>query len=271
MNDSCAVTGVTFGDELRRWRDTRRFSQLALAAAADVSQRHLSFLETGRSNPSRDMVLHLAQTLDLPLRARNALLAVAGFSAEYPERAVDGPAAGEVGDVLQTVLDAHSAFPTHVVDRGWDIVVANPAWARLVALSEIDVPVGVATNALRLCLHPDGIRPTIVNWETFAVSLLDRVERARDRAPFDERLDAVVTEVRTYPGVADLADRRPGGPSNEPFMAMLLDTPVGRLRFVSMVAGLGGPVDVTLDELRIETLLPLDRATEHALQEATRH
>ncbi|MGB1653350.1 MAG: helix-turn-helix domain-containing protein [Acidimicrobiales bacterium] len=271
MNDSGAVTGATFGDELRRWRDARRFSQLALAAAADVSQRHLSFLETGRSKPSRDMVLHLAQTLELPLRARNALLAAAGFSAEYPERAVDEPAAGEVGDVLQTVLDTHSAFPTHVVDRGWDIVVANPAWARLVALSEIDVPVDVATNTLRLCLHPDGIRPTIVNWETFAASLLDRVERARGRAPFDERLDALVTEVGTYPGVADLADRRPGRPSNELLMPMMLDMPVGRLRFVSMVAELDGPFDVALDELRIKTLLPLDRDTELALQEATGH
>ncbi len=271
MNDSGAVTGATFGDELRRWRDARRFSQLALAAAADVSQRHLSFLETGRSKPSRDMVLHLAQTLELPLRARNALLAAAGFSAEYPERAVDDPAAGEVGDVLQTVLDTHSAFPTHVVDRGWDIVVANPAWARLVALSEIDVPVDVATNTLRLCLHPDGIRPTIVNWETFAASLLDRVERARGRAPFDERLDALVTEVGTYPGVADLADRRPGRPSNELLIPMMLDMPVGRLRFVSMVAELDGPFDVALDELRIKTLLPLDRDTELALQEATGH
>ncbi|MGB1503873.1 MAG: helix-turn-helix domain-containing protein [Acidimicrobiales bacterium] len=271
MNDSGAVTGATFGDELRRWRDARRFSQLALAAAADVSQRHLSFLETGRSKPSRDMVLHLAQTLELPLRARNALLAAAGFSAEYPERAVDDPAAGEVGDVLQTVLATHSAFPTHVVDRGWDIVVANPAWARLVALSEIDVPVDVATNTLRLCLHPDGIRPTIVNWETFAASLLDRVERARGRAPFDERLDALVTEVGTYPGVADLADRRPGRPSNELLMPMMLDMPVGRLRFVSMVAELDGPFDVALDELRIKTLLPLDRDTELALQEATGH
>lgn len=217
------------------------------------------------------MVLHLAQTLELPLRARNALLAAAGFSAEYPERAVDDPAAGEVGDVLQTVLDTHSAFPTHVVDRGWDIVVANPAWARLVALSEIDVPVDVATNTLRLCLHPDGIRPTIVNWETFAASLLDRVERARGRAPFDERLDALVTEVGTYPGVADLADRRPGRPSNELLIPMMLDMPVGRLRFVSMVAELDGPFDVALDELRIKTLLPLDRDTELALQEATGH
>jgi transcriptional regulator with XRE-family HTH domain len=266
MADPADVLRSTFGDELRRWRDARRFSQLALAAAAGVSQRHLSFLETGRSKPSRDMVLHLAHTLELPLRAQNVLLATAGYSPEYTERPLDDPELDEVRRVLQTALDGQLPFPARVVDREWDIVLANAAWAQLALLCGIDVPVDVGKNALRLCLHPDGIRPAIVDWEPFALSLIHRLEREAVRRPFDERLGALVAEVQTYPGIADLPDRVLCAPSDDLMVPIVLETVVGRLQFVSMTAVLGAPFDITIEELHIETLLPADRHTEYALR-----
>lgn len=256
----------TFGEELRRWRDARRYSQLALAAAAEVSQRHLSFLETGRSKPSREMVLHLARTLELPLRDQNTLLATAGYSPEYAERTLDDPDLDEVRHILETVVNAHGPIPAYVVDRGWDIVLANPAALQIAALSGIDVPLDVGLNAMRLCFHPDGVRPAIVDWERFATVLLHRLEREAIERPFDERLNELVVEARSYPGVADLPARAPLPSGNDLMVPMVLDTPAGELRFISMIATIGAPFDVTLEELRLETLLPADRHTESVLR-----
>ena len=151
------ATEMTFGAELRRRRETRRYSQLALAAAADVSQRHLSFLETGRSRPSREMVLHLARTLELSLRDQNSLLSTAGHRPEHAERPFDDPGLDRVRHGLTTMVDALGPIPAHVVDGGWDIVLANRASRRLGAVAGIDVPPGVAGNLMRLYLHPDGL------------------------------------------------------------------------------------------------------------------
>ena len=266
---SGAVLVTTFGEELRRWREARRFSQLALAADADVSQRHLSFLETGRSKPSREMVLHLGRILELPLRDQNVLLATAGYSPEYAERTLDDPDLDEVRHILETVVNAHGPIPAYVVDRGWDIVLANPATVQIAALSGIDVPFEIGLNAMRLCFHPDGIRPAIVDWERFATVLLHRLEREAIERPFDERLAALVAEARTYPDVAALPDRAPLPSGNDLMVPMVLDTPAGELRFISMIATIGAPFDVTLEELRLETLLPADRHTETVLRGET--
>ncbi|MEM9203948.1 MAG: helix-turn-helix transcriptional regulator [Actinomycetota bacterium] len=265
MSDTTLV--ATFGEELRRWRDARRYSQLALAAEADVSQRHLSFLETGRSKPSREMVLHLARVLELPLRDQNTLLAAAGFAPEFSERSLDDPDLDEVRHILETVVHAHGHIPAYVVDRGWDLVLANHAALAVTNLVGADLAPDVAMNAMRTCLHPDGLRQVIVDWERFATVLLHRLEREAIERPFDQRLAALVTEARTYPGVAELPARPPLPSGNDLLVPMVVDTPMGQLSFISMIATIGAPFDVTLEELRLETLLPADRHTEAVLRE----
>lgn len=263
-----ATVTITFGDELRRWREARRLSQLALANQADVSQRHLSFLENGKSKPSREMVLHLGRSLDLPLRDQNALLAAAGFSPEYAERGFDDPDLDEVRHTLEVVLAAHGHIPAYVVDRGWDLVMANPAALGLAAVAGIDPPLEVVTNVMRTCFHPDGIRSQVVEWQRFATALLHRLEREIVDRPFDDRLAELLAEARTYPGVADLPSRAPLPTGNDLMLPMQVRTDDGVLRFISMIATIGEPFDVTLEELRIETLLPADRFTEDTLRAA---
>lgn len=263
-----ATPVITFGEELRRWREARRFSQLALAGAADVSQRHLSFLETGKSKPSREMVLHLGRSLDLSLRDQNALLAAAGFSPEYAERGFDDPDLDAVRHTLDVVLAAHGHIPAYVIDRGWDLVLANPASLGLATLADLDPPLEVSLNVMRTCFHPDGIRSKVHDWERFATVLLHRLEREIVDRPFDDRLADLLAEARGYPGVAELPSRPPLPTGNDLMVPMQLETEAGTLRFISMIATIGEPFDVTLSELRIETLLPADRFTETTLREA---
>ena len=262
------VATITFGEELRRWREARRYSQLALAGEAEVSQRHLSFLENGKSKPSREMVLHLGRCLDLALRDQNGLLAAAGFSPEYAERGLDDPDLDDVRHTLEVVLHAHGHIPAYVVDRGWDLVLANAAAFGLASLAGVDPPPEVAANVMRTCLHPEGIRSRVLDWPRLATALLHRLEREMAGRPFDDRLAELWAEARSYPGVAELPtrSRRPTG--DDLVVPMQIATPSGTLRFVTMIATLGEPFDVTLSELRIETLLPADRATETALREA---
>ena len=262
-----ALPLISFGEELRRWRETRRYSQLALAGEADVSQRHLSFLENGKSNPSREMVLHLGRSLDLSLRDQNALLAAAGFSPEYTERGLDDPDLDEVRHTLEVVLAAHGHIPVYVVDRGWDVVMANPASLGLAALAGIEPPLEVSLNVMRTCLHPDGIRSRVRDWEQFATVLLHRLEREIVDRPFDDRLADLLAEARTYPGVAELPGRPPLPTGSDLMLPMQIETPAGTLRLISMIATIGGPFDVTLEELRLESLLPADRFTESVLRE----
>lgn len=257
---------ITFGGELRRWRDARRYSQLALAAEADVSQRHLSFLETGRSHPSREMVLHLGRALELGLRDQNLLLAAAGYAAEYTERGLDDPDLDEVRDVLIRMIEAHGHIPAYVVDRGWDIVMTNTAALNLVALAGADIPLRVAVNAMRTCFHPKGIRSLVSNWEQLAAVLIHRLERELIERPFDERLGDLLAEARGYPGVADLPTRQPLPSGDDLLIPMQIETPSGTMRLISMIATIGSPFDITLEELRIETLLPADAATEEILR-----
>ncbi len=262
------TTTISFGEELRRWREARRLSQLALASDADVSQRHLSFLENGKSKPSREMVLHLGRAMELSLRDQNALLVTAGFSAEYSERGLDDPDLDDVRHVLDVVLAAHGHIPAYVVDRGWDLVMANPASLSLAAVAGLDPPLEVATNVMRTCFHPDGIRSRVPDWERFATVLLHRLEREIVDRPFDDRLADVLVEARSYPGVADLPMRHPLPSGNDLMVPLQLETDHGTLRFISMIATIGAPFDVTLEELRIETLLPADRTTEAVMRDA---
>ncbi|MEQ8717414.1 MAG: helix-turn-helix transcriptional regulator [Acidimicrobiales bacterium] len=253
-----------FGSALRWWRTKRRFSQLQLAIEADVSSRHLSFLETGKAQPSREMVVHLGIVLDLPLRDRNTLLHAAGFAPIYPHSELDAPEMNEVRAVLRTILDAHSPNPAVVVDRCGDIVDSNEAGRRLVAMTvrSGSSALGPAPNMNRLTFHPDGIRNSTENWNEVAANILQRLERELTFRPSDQRLRAVLDEMLGYPDLDGL-QRRTGLPTGSDLVAPLrITTHDGeRLELITTIATIGAPYDVTLDELRLETFFPTDEAT----------
>lgn len=243
-------------------------SQLDLAVAAEVSQRHLSFLETGRSKPSPEMVVHLGRSLDLPLRDQNLLLGAAGFAPAFAERGLDDPDLDQVRQVLTTLLAAHGHYPAYVVDRGWDLVMANPIAGLLTTLAEGAPPPEVAGNVLRLSLHPAGLRPVIVNWRQLATSLLHRLERELTHSPHNERLQELFDEVRDYPGIADLPPRSLLPDGNDLVLPLHVNVNGTSLRFFTTITTIGAPFDITLEELRLETLLPADTATEAFLRQA---
>jgi transcriptional regulator with XRE-family HTH domain len=247
------------GTLLRDWRRRRRLSQLDLALEAGVSARHLSFLETGRSRPSREMVLHLAEELEVPLRDRNQLLMAAGFTPEYAERTIDAPEMAPVRDALDLVLGGHEPYPAVVVDRWWNLVAAN----RSVALFTSDVARELLTppaNVLRLSLHPEGLAPRIANLGEWRAHLLDRLRR-EVALTADPALAELYAEVSAYPGGESFELHGPG-------IAVPLRLRAGEeeLRFFSTIATFGTAIDVTLAELSIEAFFPADASTAGALR-----
>ncbi len=254
---------VTFGEKLRDWRTTRHLSQLALATEAGVSQRHISFLETGRAKPSREMVIHLAAALDIPLRQRNDLLGSAGFAPAYTERSPDDSQLAEIRDVLDRLLLAHEPYPAYIVDRLWNLVASNRVAAVLLIAA---IPPGVDPadfdgNLLRLMLHPAGARGAVANWDAAAAVLLRRLTREVAERPGDAELAALLAEAQQYASDAgvDLTERTPR--ADELLVPLILRTPLGEIETFTTIATIGAAHDVTLEELRIETLLP---ATRHA-------
>ena len=196
-----------FATELKRWRHHRRYSQLQLANQAQVSQRHLSFLENGRSRPSPEMVEHLSIVLDVPLRARNALLNAAGFAAAYSEEPLQGAALAQIRSTLHTLVEAHNPYPAYIVDRCWNLLDANTAAANLTALLlDNDSALELATNVLRLFLHPDGARHAVTNWSEAATVLVERLATECADSPGDPEMQALYNEVISYPDVS----ARPG-------------------------------------------------------------
>ncbi len=249
---------------LRWWRTTRRYSQLQLAGAAEVSSRHISYLETGKAQPSREMVIHLAKVLELPLRDQNLLLHEAGFAPVFSEQDLDAPEMDDVRRVLAWILEAHSPNPALVVDRRGEVVDANPAALRLLdelvdADSEALAP---PLNAHRVVLHPDGIAPRTDNWAEVAANVLQRLEREQAHRPADEALAALLAEMLAIPATAELR-RSTELPSGADLLVTLRATTAGgdRIRLVSTIATIGAPYDVTLDELRLETFFPGDEET----------
>jgi transcriptional regulator with XRE-family HTH domain len=252
------------GELLRDWRQRRRRSQLDLAVEAEVSARHLSFVETGRAKPSRELVLHLAEHLDVPLRERNALLLAAGYAPTYRETPLDDDAVEPVRRALDTILAGHEPFPAVVVDRAWDIVSANrPALALLtdgVAPNLLVPPV----NALRTSLHPDGLAGRIANLSEWAEHLLSRLAR-EIAVSGDPALVSLRDELRGYPGVSDVeADAT--NVATRLFVPLRLHALGAELSFFSTIATFGTALDITVAELSIESFFPADRDTEELLR-----
>jgi transcriptional regulator with XRE-family HTH domain len=253
------------GDLLREWRQRRRLSQLDLASEAEISTRHLSFLETGRAQPSRDMVLHLAERLDVPLRERNLLLVSAGFAPVFPERPLQDPALEAARKAVDLVLAGHEPYPALAVDRHWQMVAANATVTRLVGGAEPSL-LRPPVNVLRLSLHPEGLAPRIANYHEWRAHLLARLRRQVDLTA-----DAVLTELLAElaalpapPGARPARPIRNGEPSV--VVPLQLATEAGVLSFVSTTTVFGTPLDITLSELALESFFPADAATAEALR-----
>src|SRR5688572_18150401 len=248
---------LAVGDQLRAWRSRRRLSQLDLALDAEISARHLSFLETGRSRPSRSMLLRLAERLKIPARDRNLLLAAAGFAPALPERPLDDPALAAARRAVELVLAAHEPFPALAVDRHWQLVAANAAVAGFLAgvADHLLVP---PVNVLRLSLHPEGVAPRIVNLAEWRAHVFRRLEDQVE-ASADFVLAGLLEELRTYPGGTAARD------SAEAFggvaVPLVLRTDRGEMSFLSTTTMFGTPIDITLAELAIEAFLPADART----------
>src|ERR1700754_3028873 len=256
----------TVGDLLREWRQRRRMSQLLLATEAEISTRHLSFVESGRALPSREMVMHLAERLDVPLRARNALLVAAGYAPLFRERPLSDPQLAAAREAVDLVLKGHEPYPALAIDRHWTIIAANNALAPLLtgASPELLKP---PVNALRLSLHPEGIAASIVNWHVWREHILARLQRQIDVSG-DDTLSALREELATYPAPPDAEPAEHDNAAvNQIAGPLRLRPPIGVLSFFSTTTVFGTPVDVTLSELAIEAFFPADQQTAAALRE----
>jgi transcriptional regulator with XRE-family HTH domain len=256
------------GPLLREWRKRRRLSQLDLALDAGVSPRHLSFIETGKSNPSAEMVLALARKLEVPIRERNHLLLAAGYAPVFQERSFTDPEMAPVREALDLILTGHEPYPALVIDRGWNVVAANSTMA--VLTTGVDpVLLQPPVNAMRVGLHPKGFAQWIVNLGEVRAYFLGRLER-QVAITADEKLAALLEEVAGYPVPEhnlDIADT-PAGEILTPLMKMRM--PDGReLSFFATVATFGTAVEVTTSELSIELTFPADAATAEALRSLT--
>ena len=257
---------LAVGALLRDWRRRRRLSQLDLALAAAVSQRHLSFVESGRAAPGRDLVLRLAERLEVPLRERNALLVAAGFAPVYRQRRLDDPALAAARRAVELVLEGHEPHPALAVDRHWNLVFANRAVAPLLAGAGqklLEPPV----NVLRLSLHPAGLASRIANFREWRAHILERVARQID-ASADAGLIDLLDELKGYPVPSGAQPWRPeaedalGGVA----VPLILTADAGTFRFLSTTTVFGTALDISLAELTIETFFPADPETAQAMR-----
>ena len=254
----------SFGEHLRHWRQRRRFSQMDLAHVAEVSTRHLSCVETGRASPSREMVLRLVERLDVPLRERNAWLVAAGFAPMYRARPLDDPGMASARAAVQRILECHEPWPALAMDRHWNLVMHNRLVPMLMQGAAPELLQGTV-NVLRLSLHPQGLAPRIANLRQWRDHLFERLLQ-QIRATGDAVLAALLEELKSYPdasgsGAVELPGEHPGV-----LMPFQFHTPYGVLQLVSTTTVFGSPVDITLQELAMETFFPADEATATALR-----
>ncbi|HEX8075285.1 MAG TPA: helix-turn-helix transcriptional regulator [Thermoleophilaceae bacterium] len=254
------------GPLLREWRGRRRLTQLQLALDAGVSARHLSFVETGRSKPGREMLLAVAEQLRIPLRERNQLLLAAGHAPEFPERSLADPELAPVREALDRILAAHEPYPAVVFDRTWNVVATNGPMAEWAAAADVDPALlEPPINLLRAGLHPRGLAPLIVNFAQWRAHFLERLAR-QIAIDGDEDLRSLMDEVAAYPVPEGEDEVATDAASGEILGPVRLRAPAGgEWSFFGMFAGFDTPFEVTTSELAIELLFPADRATAEAL------
>lgn len=253
------------GELIRRWRERRRISQLDLSISAEISTRHLSFVETGRANPSREMVLRLGEHLDVPLRERNQLLLAAGYAPAYRESGLDDPDLAAAREAVRRVLTGHEPYPAVVVDRYWNLVDGNQSLAVLIEGVSPEL-LAAPANVLRIALHPEGMAPRILNLGEWRADLLGRLRRQVE-ATADPELAELYDEIRAYPG------EQPENPvpgRGDIFVPLRVRHREAELSFFSTIATFGHPVEITLSELAIESFYPADEATGEYLRQLSR-
>lgn len=256
--------GTGFGEHLRAWRLHRKLSQLDLAEQASLSTRHLSCLETGKANPSREVVLRLSDRLAVPLRQRNVWLVAAGYAPMYREHGIDDPKLSAARRAIQQLLDRHEPWPAVAFDRHWNLVLANRMvgpFLHGVAADLLAEPI----NLLRISLHPQGLAPKILNLNQWREHLFARLLQ-QIQATGDQGLMALLAELRSYPGQPDGSAQHAEGEHPGVLMPFLLQTPQGVLSLISTTTVFGSPTDITLQELALETFFPGDEASAQWLQ-----
>ena len=254
------TAGAPVGAMLREWRVVRRLSQLDLALQADISARHLSYVETGKAQPSRDMIARLSETLEVPLRQRNELLVAGGFAPKYAETGFDAPKLAQMRFAVEAMLAQQEPYPAFLLNKHWDILMVNEAARRLnrFMLGGIDSKHG---NMLRMIFDPTDLRPAFANWEELAGNLLRHLHNEVAASPTDGKAKALLDEVLAYPGVPQHWRHRELDSSPAPVLTTSFDRHGVQLSFFSTMTTFGTPRDVTLDELHIESCFPLDQQT----------
>ena len=258
---------MSFGVLLRRWRAIRHLTQLDLALDADISTRHLSCIETGRAQPSREMILRLAETLQVPLRERNALFLAAGYAPLYRDTNLDTPEAESARYAVELLMAQLEPNPVLVVDRHWNTLKMNAGARRFLALFNGCDSV-TPHNGPRLVFHPQGLRPFIENWESVAARIIQRVHREAVDNPSDETMKCFLEELLSYPGVPSRWHMLDLGDAPPPFLTIDYRWKNSTLRFFSTLTTFGTPQDIALQELRIEIFFPADEATRSFLHES---
>ena len=261
---------------MREWRQRRRLSQLELACDAEISTRHLSFVETGRAQPSREMILHLSEQMEIPMRERNVLLVAAGYAPIFPERSLEDPALLAARKAIDLILEGQKPYPAFAIDRHWRIVASNRALPEIyegVAPHLLQPPV----NGLRLSLHPEGLAPRVANLAQWHEHVVARLRRQIDLTA-DPVLIELLREFSEYPSAglkgntesraAVSPASRSAAPEHAVVVPFRLNTVFGLLSFLTTTTVFGTPVDVTLSELAIESLYPADAATAEAVRAA---
>jgi transcriptional regulator with XRE-family HTH domain len=254
----------SLGDHLRAWRRMRRMSQLDLACEAEISARHLSFIETGRSRASREMVLRLAEHLEAPPRQANAMLIAAGYAPVFPERDLDDPALAEARAMIEVIIRSQTPYPAFALDRGWNIVASNGALPELydgVSPALMAAPV----NAMRLSLHPEGLAPRIVNFAEWREHLISRLRR-QVAMTADPVVSDLLDEVSAYPVPRGAARPTAIPDAQSVAVPLRIRTSLGVLSFLSTTTVFGTPLDVTLSELALELFFAADAATNAAVR-----
>ncbi len=253
---------------LKTWRQKRRLSQLELALSAGVSQRHISFLESGRAKPSRSMILQLSETLEVPLRERNDWLTAAGFAPVFKARPLDDPQMNQVMNAVRMMLKNHEPFPAVAIDRGWNIRMANAPFEMLNAMLGADLWQrlgGMERNLMRLFFHPNGIQPFVTNWRAIAPLLWHRAQREAE-ALGGQEMKLVLTELNPYQDADTLWAAEDA--ALVPVLPLEIEKDGVRISLFTVIATFGTAQDVTADELRIESLFPADAATEKLFRAA---
>jgi transcriptional regulator with XRE-family HTH domain len=265
----------SFSKLLKQWRDRRGFSQLDLALASQVSQRHISFLESGRAKPSREMALQLAIVLEIPLRQQNLILTAAGFAPIHTETDLSAPEMASIRKALDFMLRQQEPYPAFVVDRYWNLILTNDAATRLLttfinaatlqSLFYIDEKI----NLMRVIFHEQGLRPFVVNWKEVVDHLLQRLHREALAEGESEQSTTLLNELMSYPSVPEIWQASNRTEQHALLLAVHLKRAHLELQFFSTIATLGTPYDITLQELRIECLFPANETTEQDWKNCT--